>query len=69
MWRLYSVGFGVMAVMMIVAGTALFIVTLADPATVGQPESLWLVRALVAVALGGVAAVLAVVGWRQAGRS
>lgn len=68
MWRLYAVGFGVMAAVMIVAGAALFIATLADPATVGQPESLWLARALVAVVLGGVAGVLAVVGWRQAGR-
>ena len=70
MWRIYSIGFGLMAVVMIVIGVALFVVTLIDPVSGGTtPEWVWLVRALVAVVMGVIAAVLSVAAWRQAQRS
>lgn len=70
MWKIYSIGFGLMAVMMIVVGVALFIVTLADPGSGGTtPEWVWLVRALVAVVMGAIAATLSVAAWRQAQRT
>ena len=69
MWRIYSFGFGLMAVVMIVIGTALFFMTLIDPGSGGTtPEWVWLVRALVAVVMGAIAAVLAISAWRQAQR-
>lgn len=70
MWRIYSIGFGLMAVMMIVVGAALFIVTLINPGSGGStPEWVWLVRALVAVVMGVIAATLSIAAWRQAQRS
>lgn len=70
MWRIYSIGFGLMAVMMIVVGAALFIVTLINPGSGGStPEWVWLVRALVAVVMGAIAATLSIAAWRQAQRS
>ncbi len=70
MWRVYSIGFGLMAVAMIVVGAILFVVTLIDPGSGGStPEWVWLVRALVAVVMGVIAAVLSVAAWRQAQRS
>ncbi|HEY7975082.1 MAG TPA: hypothetical protein VID72_07050 [Ktedonobacterales bacterium] len=69
MWRVYSISFGLMAVVMIVVGGALFIATLIDPGSGGStPEWVWLVRALVAVVMGVIAATLAVAAWRQAQR-
>ncbi len=69
MWRIYSIGFGVMAVAMIVVGAALFVATLIDPVSGGStPEWVWLVRALVAVVMGGVAAALSISAWRQSQR-
>lgn len=69
MWRVYSIGFGLMAIVMIVVGVALFVVTLIDPVNGGgTPEWVWLVRALVAVVMGVIAAVLSVAAWRQAQR-
>lgn len=69
MWRFYSIGFGLMAVAMIVIGTILFVATLIDPGSGGStPEWVWLVRALVAVVMGVIAAALAVAAWRQAQR-
>lgn len=69
MWRLYSIGFGIMAVGMIALGVILFIVTLLNPVDGGgTPEWVWLVRALVAVVLGAVAATLAISARRQARR-
>ena len=70
MWRLYAIGFGLMAVVMIVVGAVLFVVTLADPVSGGAtPEWVWLVRALVAVVMGAIAATLSVAAWRQAQRT
>jgi len=70
MWKIYSIGFGLMAVVMIVVGVALTVVTLIDPGSGGStPEWVWLVRALVAVVMGVIAATLAVAAWRQAQRS
>lgn len=69
MWRIYSFGFGLMAAVMIVVGSALFIMTLIDPGSGGAtPEWVWLVRALVAVVMGAIAAVLAIAAWRQTQR-
>lgn len=69
MSRIYSIGFGLMSVVMIVVGVTLFIVTLIDPGSGGSiPEYVWLVRALVAVVLGGIAGALAIVAWRQTHR-
>ena len=69
MWKIYSIGFGIMAVAMIVVGVVLFIVTLMDPGSGGStPEWVWLVRALVAVVMGAIAAMLSVAAWRQAQR-
>ena len=69
MWRVYSIGFGLMAFVMIVVGEALFIETLIDPGSVcSTPEWVWLVRAQVAVVMGAIAATLAIAAWRQAQR-
>lgn len=69
MWRIYSIGFGVMAVAMIVVGAALFVVMLIDPVSGGStPEWVWLVRALVAMVMGGIAAALSISAWRQTQR-
>jgi hypothetical protein len=69
MWRLYVVGFGLMAVVMVVAGVALFAVTLINPPTSGStPEWAWLLRAGVAVVMGIVAGVLSTLAWRQSRR-
>ena len=69
MWKIYSVGFGLMAVVMIVVGAVLFVVTLIDPGSGGStPEWVWLVRAAVAVVMGGIAATLSVAAWRQTQR-
>lgn len=69
MARIYSIGFGLMAVVMIVVGATLFVVTLVDPGSGGStPEWVWLVRALVAVVMGGIAAALAITAWRQSQR-
>lgn len=69
MWKLYSIGFGLMATAMIALGVVLFIVTLIDPGSAdAAPEWVLLVRALVAVVLGVIAALLAVAAWRQAQR-
>ncbi len=69
MWRIYSIGFGLMAVVMIVVGAALFIAMLIDPVSGGStPEWVWLVRALVAVVMGVIAATLAIAARRQAQR-
>jgi multisubunit Na+/H+ antiporter MnhB subunit len=69
MWKLYSIGFGLMAAVMIALGVILFIVTLIDPGKGGSaPEWVLLVRALAAVVLGAIAAMLAVAAWRQAQR-
>ena len=69
MWRFYSIGFGLMSIVMTGLGVILFIVTLLHPGTGGStPEWVWLVRALVAVVMGVIAATLAIVAWRQAQR-
>jgi hypothetical protein len=69
MWKLYAIGFAVMAALMIIAGGALFIVTLASPAANGAtPVSDWLIRAGVAVILGLFAAGLSTLAWRQSRR-
>jgi len=69
MWRVYSIGFGLMSVVMVIVGTTLFIVTLLAPANSGStPEWVWLVRALAAVVMGAIAATLAIAAWRQAQR-
>lgn len=68
MWKLYGIGFAVMAVLMIVAGVTLLVVTLQSPATVGAPESSWLLRAAVAIVLGLLAATLSTLAWRQSRR-
>ncbi len=69
MWKIYSIGFGLMAVVMILVGVVLFIVTLINPVSGGStPEWVWLVRALVAVVMGAIAATLSVAAWRQAQR-
>lgn len=69
MWRLYAVGFGLMALLMVVAGTVLFTVTLMNPPTSGStPEWAWLLRAAVAVVLGVVAGALSTLAWRQSRR-
>lgn len=69
MWKLYSIGFGLMATAMIALGVILFIVTLLNPGSGdAAPEWVLLVRALVAVVLGVIAALLAVAAWRQAQR-
>lgn len=69
MTRLYSIGFGLMSVVMIVVGATLFVVTLIDPGSGGStPEWVWLVRALVAVVMGGIAGALAITAWRQSQR-
>lgn len=69
MWRIYSIGFGVMSVVMVPLGLILFVVTLLNPAAGGTtPEWVWLVRALVAVIMGAIAATLSVSAWRQAQR-
>ncbi len=69
MWKLYSIGFGLMATAMIALGVVLFVVTLIDPGSAdAAPEWVLLVRALVAVALGVIAALLSVAAWRQAQR-
>jgi hypothetical protein len=69
MSRIYSIGFGLMSVVMIVLGLTLFVVTLIDPGSGGPtPEYVWLVRALAAVVLGGIAGALAIVAWRQTQR-
>lgn len=69
MWKIYSIGFGVMATGMIALGAILFVVTLLNPVDGGgTPEWVWLVRAVVAVVLGGVAATLSISARRQARR-
>ena len=70
MWRVYSIGFGLMSVVMVVLGVTLFIVTLLDPGVSGDttPEWVWLTRALVAIVMGAIAATLAIAAWRQAQR-
>jgi len=69
MLRLYVVGFGLMAVIMIVVGVALFAVTLENPPTSGStPEWVWLLRAAVAVVMGVVAGILSTLAWRQSRR-
>lgn len=66
MWKIYAIGFAVMAAFMIVAGLALIVITLVNPsANGGTPEVDWLARASVAVVLGGFAATLATLAWRQ----
>ena len=66
MWRVYAIGFGLMAVVMVVAGVALFVVTLISPPTSGStPEWAWLLRAAVAAVLGLVAGALSTLAWRQ----
>jgi hypothetical protein len=70
MWRVYALGFGVMAVVMVVAGAVLFTDTLMHPPTSGAiPEWVWLMRAAIAVALGIVAGALSTLAWRQARRA
>ncbi len=70
MWRIYAIGFGLMAVVMVVAGVALVVVTLMNPPTSGStPEWVWLLRASVAVVLGIIAGGLSTLAWRQARRS
>ena len=69
MGRIYSIGFGLMSVVMIVVGATLFAVTLIDPGSGGStPEWVWLVRALAAVVMGGIAGALAITAWRQTQR-
>ncbi len=69
MSRIYSIGFGLMSVVMIVLGVTLFIVTLIDPGSGGSiPEYVWLVGALARVVLGAIAGALAIVAWRQTRR-
>ncbi len=69
MWKLYAIGFGLMALFMIVAGVVLFTVTLMNPPSSGSiPEWTWLVRAAVAVVLGVVAGALSTLAWRQSRR-
>ena len=69
MWRIYALGFGLMAVVMVVAGAVLFAVTLMNPPTnTAAPEGVLLVRAAVAVVLGIVAGALSTLAWRQARR-
>lgn len=68
MWRLYAIGFAVMAALMLVAGVTLFVVTLAGPPADSTPEADWLIRAGVAVVLGVLAAGLAALAWRQSRR-
>jgi type IV secretory pathway VirB2 component (pilin) len=59
-----------MAVVMMVVGAILFVVTLVNPGSGGStPEWVWLVRALVAVVMGVIAATLSISAWRQAQRS
>lgn len=70
MWRLYAVGFGLMAAVMVIAGVALFAVTLESPPTSGAtPEWAWLLRAGVAVVMGIIAGGLSTLAWRQSRRS
>lgn len=70
MWKLYAIGFGLMAAFMIVAGVALFTVTLSSPSSSNAgPQADLLLRAGVAVVLGLVAAVLSTLAWRQSRRS
>lgn len=70
MWRFYSIGFGLMALVMVPVGIVLFVMTLINPSAGGStPEWVWLVRALVAVVMGGIAATLSVSAWRQSQRS
>lgn len=58
-----------MAAAMIALGVILFIVTLLNPGSGdAAPEWVLLVRALVAVVLGVIAALLSVAAWRQAQR-
>ncbi|HEX8995704.1 MAG TPA: hypothetical protein VF812_06715 [Ktedonobacterales bacterium] len=69
MWRIYSIGFGLMAFVMIAVGVVLFVETLMHPLDGGStPEWVWLIRALVAVVMGAIAATLSVAAWRQAQR-
>jgi heme/copper-type cytochrome/quinol oxidase subunit 2 len=69
MWRVYALGFGLMAAVMVVAGIVLFAVTLMNPPTdAAAPEWVLLVRAAVAVVLGIVAGALSTLAWRQARR-
>lgn len=69
MWRVYALGFGLMAVVMVIAGAALFVVTLMDPPTGNAaPEWVLLLRAAVAVVLGIVAGALSTLAWRQTRR-
>jgi heme/copper-type cytochrome/quinol oxidase subunit 2 len=69
MWRVYALGFGLMAVVMVVAGIVLFAVTLMNPpAGAAAPEWVLLLRAAVAVVLGIVAGALSTLAWRQARR-
>jgi type IV secretory pathway VirB2 component (pilin) len=69
MWRIYSIGFGLMAAVMIVAGAVLIAVTLANPPIGGStPEWEWLLRAAVAIVMGIFAAGLSTLAWRQARR-
>lgn len=69
MWRVYALGFGLMAVVMVVAGAVLLAVTLMDPPTSSSaPEWVLLVRAAVAIVLGIVAGALSTHAWRQARR-
>lgn len=69
MWRIYAIGFGVMAVLMTIAGVVLFVMTLMNPpAGDPTPEWAWLLRAAVAVVMGMFAAGLSTMAWRQARR-
>jgi divalent metal cation (Fe/Co/Zn/Cd) transporter len=70
MWRVYAVGFGLMAVVMVILGVTLFVVTLMNPPTGGStPEWTWLLRAAVAVVMGVIAGGLSTLAWRQARRT
>lgn len=70
MWKIYAIGFAVMAAFMLVAGAILFVVTLMHPpVSSATPEWTWLLRAAFAIVLGGFAAGLSTLAWRQSRRS
>lgn len=68
MWKIYAIGFAVMAVLMVVAGATLVVVTLGSPASSANPQTDWLIRAAVAIVLGVLAATLSTLAWRQSRR-
>lgn len=66
MWKVYAIGFALMAAFMIIAGVALIIITVTSGGSEGgATEAGWLARAGVAVVLGIFAATLATLAWRQ----